>query len=96
MKPEQAVAFLCHRPDTASIRFYESFAEAGYQVFVVIDDHSWPTAVTARKDDASAAGQAAMANLAVSMSMSGRGGLIQTSSGCRQQRVDRLQRCGCS
>ena len=52
--------------------------------------------VTARKDDAPAAVQAAMANVAGMVSMSGGGGLIQTTSGCCQQRVLRLQRFGCS
>jgi hypothetical protein len=41
--------------------------------------------MTARKDDASAADQAAIPKIA---------GLIQTTSGCRQQRVLRLQRRG--
>lgn len=53
-------------------------------------------AVTARKDDAPAAVQTAMANVAGMALASGGGGLIQTTSGCRQQRVDRLQRLGCS
>jgi len=41
--------------------------------------------VTARKDEDSAADQAAITKIA---------GLIQTISGCRQQRVLRLQRRG--
>ena len=51
--------------------------------------------VTARKDDAPAADQAATANVADMASFSGGGGLIQTISGCRQQRVLRLHRRGC-
>ena len=38
-------------------------------------------AVTARKDDAPAAGQAAIANVAGMVPFSGGGGLIQTTSG---------------
>ena len=40
-----------------------------------------PPAVTARKDDAAAADQAAKAKVAVSMSSACDGGLIQTTSG---------------
>ncbi len=40
-----------------------------------------PEAVTARKDDAAAADQAAKAKVAVSMSSACDGGLIQTTSG---------------
>jgi hypothetical protein len=43
--------------------------------------HREATAVTARKDDAPAADQAAMANVAGWCSISGGGGLIQTTSG---------------
>lgn len=50
--------------------------------------------VTARKDDAPAAVQAAMANVAGLGASSVGGGLIQTTSGCRQQRVDRDHRRG--
>jgi hypothetical protein len=50
--------------------------------------------VTARKDDASAADQAAITKIAGLMLFSGGGGLIQTTSDCRQQRVLRLQRRG--
>jgi hypothetical protein len=50
--------------------------------------------VTARKDDASTADQAAITKIAGLMLFSGGGGLIQTTSGCRQQRVLRLQRRG--
>ena len=42
------------------------------------------------KDDAAAADQAVAAKLAVSVTSARDGGLIQTSSGCRQQRVDRV------
>ena len=51
-----------------------------------------PDAVTARKDDAPAADQTATTNVAAMMPFSGVGGLIQPTSGCFQQRVDRLQR----
>jgi len=50
--------------------------------------------VTARKDDASAADQAAITKIAGLMLFSGGDGLIQTISGCRQQRVLRLQQRG--
>jgi hypothetical protein len=52
-------------------------------------------AVTARKDDAPAAVQAAIVKVAGSSSISGGGGLIHTTSGRRQQRVDRDHRRGC-
>lgn len=52
------------------------------------------TSVAARKDDAPAAGQAAMTKVAGSMAFSGGGGLIQTTSGRCQQRVLPLQRRG--
>ena len=42
---------------------------------------TWPGAVTARKDDAPAAVQAAIANVVGLGSASGGGGLIQTTSG---------------
>jgi len=54
-----------------------------------------PLPVTARKDDAPTALQAVIANVAEMASFSGGGGLIQTTSGCRQQRVLRLHRRGC-
>jgi hypothetical protein len=54
-----------------------------------------PRPVAVRKDDAPAADQAAMTNVAGMPSFSGGGGLIQTTSGCLQQRVLRLQRRGC-
>ena len=41
--------------------------------------------MTARKDVASAADQAAITKIAGLMLFSGGGGLIQTTSGCRQQ-----------
>jgi hypothetical protein len=47
-------------------------------------------AVTARKGDAPAADHAAMTHVAGMPSFSEGGGLIQTTSGCRQQRVLRL------
>jgi hypothetical protein len=50
--------------------------------------------VTARKDDAPAAVQAAIVKIAGSSSISGGGGLIHTTSGRRQQRVDRDHRRG--
>jgi len=50
--------------------------------------------VTARKDDVSAAVQAATVNVAGKGSISGGGGLIQTTSGWRQHLVDRDQRRG--
>jgi hypothetical protein len=50
--------------------------------------------VTARKDDASAAHQAAHTKVAGWGSCSEGGGLIHTTSGYRQQRVERLQRRG--
>ena len=52
--------------------------------------------MTARNDDAPAAVQAVIANLAGLGSSSGGGGLIQTSSGRRQQAVDRDHRLGLS
>jgi hypothetical protein len=51
-------------------------------------------AVTARKDDATAAVQAATTNVAGWDPSSGGGGLIQTTSGRCQQRVDRDHRRG--
>ena len=51
-------------------------------------------AVTARKDAAPAACQAAISNVAAVMPFPGGGGLIQTTPGCRQQRVLRLHRRG--
>ena len=51
--------------------------------------------VTARKDDAPAAVQAAIFKVAGSSSISGGGGFIHTTSGSRQQRVDRDHRRGC-
>jgi len=50
--------------------------------------------VTARKDDAPAATKAAITNVAGVMSFSEGGGLIQTTLGRRQQRVDRDHRLG--
>jgi len=50
--------------------------------------------VTARKDAAPAACQAAISNVAAVMPFPGGGGLIQTTPGCRQQRVLRLHRRG--
>jgi hypothetical protein len=52
------------------------------------------SSVTARKDDASAADQSAITKIVGLMLFSGGGGLIQTTSDCRQQRVLRLQRRG--
>ena len=48
--------------------------------------------MTARKDDGAAAAQAATSKVTVSVSAALDGGLIQTSSGRRQQRVDRFYR----
>ena len=50
--------------------------------------------VAARKDDVSAADQASISNVAGWCSISGGGGLIQTTSGCHQQSVDRYDRRG--
>jgi hypothetical protein len=50
--------------------------------------------VTARKDAAPAAARAAIVNVADLASVSGDGGLIQNTSGWRQQRIDRDQRLG--
>jgi hypothetical protein len=52
-------------------------------------------AMTARQDDAPAAHQAAFANTASVGGFSGGGGLIHTTSGSCEQRVDRLQGRGC-
>jgi hypothetical protein len=54
----------------------ESTADAGFQIAKQDVDP-----VTARKDDATAADQAAITNLAGLASFSGGGGLIQTTSG---------------
>jgi len=51
--------------------------------------------VTAWKDGATIAHQAAFVILAGVEVFSGVGELIHSTSGCRQQRVDRLQRRGC-
>ncbi len=51
-------------------------------------------AVTARKDGAPVAVQAAIVNVAGLDSISGGGGLIQTTSGWCQQRIARDQRRG--
>jgi hypothetical protein len=50
--------------------------------------------VAARKDDTPSANQAAIINVAAGSLLSIGGGLIQTTSGCRQQRVFRLHRRG--
>jgi hypothetical protein len=55
---------------------------------------SFSRTVTARKDVVPAAVQAAIVNVADLDSISGGGGLIQTTSGWRQQRIDRGQRRG--
>jgi len=53
-------------------------------------------AVTARKNDAPAAVQAATVNITDMGSISGGGGLIKNTSGWRQHLVDRDQRRGFS
>ena len=58
-------------------------------------DASWLLPpVAARKDDASASVRVATANVAELSSISGGGGLIQTTSGLHQQRVDPDHRLG--
>jgi len=52
--------------------------------------------VTAKKDDAPAAVQAAIVNVAGLNLSSAGGGLIQTTSGWRQERIARDQRSGLS
>jgi hypothetical protein len=59
-------------------------------------DYRGPGAVTAKKDDAPAAVHGAMFNVADLDSISGGGGLIQTTSGWCQQRIDRDHRLGFS
>jgi len=53
-----------------------------------------PAAVTARKDYISAVFQAATVNVAGMGSISGGGGMIQTTSGWRQHSVDLVHRRG--
>lgn len=51
-------------------------------------------AVTARKDDAPAAGNASITNIPEGLLVSTGGGLIRTTSVCRAQRVCRLYQRG--
>lgn len=50
-RPATRVLFLCHRPTPAQLAFYGTFAAAGFDVAVVVDDNAWrvdpPAGVTA-------------------------------------------------
>lgn len=71
----------CSITATTSLALHTPVQSDGQAQAVVLVHHAAPDPVTARKDDAPAAIQAAIVKVAELSSVSGGGGLIHTTSG---------------